>query len=181
MSRSKKITLVAVAAICGACCLGCGIAVLLTFRYQPAVIAAPGHEMHWPTRPGPAASLVKSYQRFLEVKTCDYMLMGWSADGTLFYQEACRNSQPQVWAYDLEKRDRPHRMEVMPLGLAQETVPRSSILEMVRSPGVRPADAEPMVRSLEVWADGLASPGGRWVAVVVRHVYGPEDVIVLSN
>jgi hypothetical protein len=181
VSRSKKITLVAVAAICGACCFRCGIAALLIVRYQPAVVAAPGHEMHWPTRPSPAASVVKSYQRFLEIRTCDYALLGWSAGGTLFYQKACRDSQPQVWAHDLEKRDRPHLVEVMPLGLAQETVPRSLILEMVRSPGVRPADAEPMVRSLEVRADGLASPGGRWVAVVVRHGYGPEDVIVLSN
>jgi hypothetical protein len=38
-----------------------------------------------------------------------------------------------------------------------------------------------MVRSLEVRVDGLASPGGRWVAVVVHHVYGPEDVIVLGR
>lgn len=181
VSRGRGVTVVAIAAICGACCLGCGIAGLLIVRYQPAVIAAPGHEMHWPTRPGPAASLVKSYQRFFEIRPCEYMLLGWSADGALFYREACRDSQPQVWACDLEKRDRPHRMEVVPLGLAQETVPRSSILEMVRSPGVRPADAEPTVRSMEVRADGLASPDGHWVAVVVRHVYGPEDVIVLSN
>ena len=181
MSRWRRVTVVAIGAVCGACCLGCAIAALLIVRYQPAVVAAPGYEMHSPTRPGPAASLVKSYQRFFEIRPCDYTLLGWSTEGTLLYQEACRDSQPQVWAYDLEKRDRPHCVEAVPLGLTQETVPRSSILEMVRSPGVRPADAESMVRSLEVRADGLVSPDGRWVAVVVRHVYGPEDVIVLSN
>jgi hypothetical protein len=181
VSRWRRVTIVAIAAICGACCLGCGIAVLLTFRYQPAVITAPGYEMHWPTRPSPAASVVKSYQRFLELRTCDYTLLGWSAENTLFYQEACRDSLPQVWVYDLEKRDRPHRVETVPLGLAQETVPRNSILEMVRSPGVHPAEAEPRVRSLEVRADGLVSPDGRWIAVVVRHIYGPEDVIVLGR
>jgi hypothetical protein len=52
--------------------------------------------------------------------------------------------------------------------------PGSSILERVRSPGVRPADAEPMVRNLEVRVGGLASPDG-------RHVYGPEDVLVLGE
>jgi hypothetical protein len=46
---------------------------------------------------------------------------------------------------------------------------------------VRPADAEPGVRGLKVRVDGLASPDGRWVAVVVRHVYGPEDVILVGN
>jgi hypothetical protein len=181
VSRWRRVTVVAIAAICGACCLGCLIAALLIVRYRPAVIAAPGYEMHWPTRPSPAASVVKSYQRFLELRTCDYMLLGWSAENTLFYQEACRDSKRQVWAYDLEKRDRPHRVETVPLGLAQETVPCSSILAWVRSPGVRPAGAEPMVRSLEVRADGLASPDGRWAAVVVRHVYGPEDIIVLGE
>lgn len=181
MSKMKKFTILAIAVVSGVCCLACVIAALLLMRYQPAVIAAPGHEMHWPTRPGPAASVVKSYQRFLEISPCDYTLLGWSAENTLFYQEACRDSQAQVWAYDLEKRDRPHRVETVPLSLAQETVHRSSILGLVRSPGVRPADAEPMVRNLEVRVDGLASPDGRWVAAVVRHIYGPEDVIVLGE
>ena len=41
--------------------------------------------------------------------------------------------------------------------------------------------AEPGVRLILVREDGVASPDGRWVAVVVRHVYGPEDVIVLLS
>jgi hypothetical protein len=181
VSRWRRVTVVAIAAICGACYLGCVIAVLLIVRYQPAVIAAPGYEMHWPTRPDPAASVVKSYQRFLEIRTCDYTLLGWSAENTLFYQEACRGSPPRIWAYDLENRGQPYQVNASPAHLVWETVPRVLILERVRSPGVHPADAEPMVRSLEVRADGLVSPDGRWVAVVVRHVYGPEDVIVLGR
>jgi hypothetical protein len=157
------------------------IAALLTFRYQPAVVAAPGHEMRWPTRPEQWASVVKSYHRFLEIRTCDYTVLGWSGDGVLFYQEACQDDLPQVWACNLENGDRPQHVETVPLDLVQETASRSSILEMVRSPGVRPADAEPMVRNLEVRVDGLASPDGRRVAVVVRHIYGPEDVIVLAG
>ncbi len=181
MSRVKRTAILVAVAISGACCLGCIIAALITLRYQPAVVAAPGHEMYWPTRPGPAASVVKNYQRFFEIRPCEYTVLGWSGKSVLFYQEACRDSQHQVWAYDLEKRDCPQQAETAPLGLTQETVPRRSILEMVRSPGVRPADAEPMVRNLEVRGDGLASPDGRWVAVVARHVYGPEDVIVLGE
>jgi hypothetical protein len=40
-----------------------------------------------------------------------------------------------------------------------------------------------MVRNLKVRVDGLASPNGRWVAVAVavRHIYGPEDVLVLGE
>jgi len=38
-----------------------------------------------------------------------------------------------------------------------------------------------MVRKLTFCVDGLALPDGRWVAVVARHIYGPEDVIVLGR
>ena len=60
-------------------------------------------------------------------------------------------------------------------------MPRESLLEWVRSPRVWPADAELNVRRLEVRVDGLASPDGQWVAAVVRHIYGPEDVIVVGE
>jgi hypothetical protein len=35
------------------------IAALITFRYQPAVVAASGREMRWPTRPGLLESVSK--------------------------------------------------------------------------------------------------------------------------
>jgi len=181
MSRTKKTAIFVIAAISGACCLACLIAALMLFRYQSAVVAAPGHEMRWPTRPAPWASVVKSYHRFLEIRTCDYTVLGWSDEGGLFYQEACQDDLPQVWAYDPDEGSRPRQVETFPVDLFQETIPRSSILEMVRSPGVRPADVEPMVRNLAVRVDGRASPDGRWMAVVVRHIYGPEDVIVLGE
>lgn len=181
MSSMNKTTILVVAVVSGVCCLACVIAALILFCYQPAVVATPGHEMHWPTRPELWTSVAKSYQRFLEVRTCDYTVLGWSDEGVLFYQEACQDDLPQVWAYDLENGNRPQHVETVPLDLVQEAASRSSILQMVRSPGVRPADAEPMVRNLEVRVDGLASPDGRWVAVVVRHIYGPEDVIVLGE
>jgi hypothetical protein len=56
-----------------------------------------------------------------------------------------------------------------------------SVLEMARSLSVRPPDAGPMMRNLKVRVDRLASPEGYWVAVVVRHIHGPEDVIVLAE
>jgi hypothetical protein len=181
MSRAKKTTILAAAVLSVACCLGCVTIALSVFRYQPAVVAAPGCEMRWPTRPALGASVVKSYQRFFETRPCEYTVLGWSAAGTLFYQEGCQDNLPQVWAYDLEKGNQPSRMDASPTDLLQEAIPCSSILEWVRSPRVRPADAEPMVRNLTVRVDGLASPDGRWVAVVARHIYGPEDVIVLGR
>ena len=57
----------------------------------------------------------------------------------------------------------------------------SQVLELVRSPLIYPPEAEPSTRSISVRDNGLASPDDRWVALVARHIYGPEDVIVVSS
>jgi hypothetical protein len=181
MSKMRKATILVIAAVLGACFLGLAIVGAATVHYQPAVVAAPGYDMLWPTRPGLWAGAVKGVQTWMEVRPCDYEVLGWSTDGALFYEEACQDTPAQVWAYDAGRSGRPYQVEAAPVGLVQEIVPRRSILERVRVPFVRPADEEPNVRSLQVRLDGLASPDGRWVALVVRHVYGPEDVIVVSN
>jgi hypothetical protein len=181
MSGSRKFALLAATAISAGACLGCLAIALSLFHYQPAVVAAPGYEMRWVTRPDPWASVVNSYQSFFEIRPCGHTLLGWSTDGRLFYRAACQNNTLQAWTYDPERRSGPRSIGASPPNLLQEPVPRGSILERVRSPCVRPADAEPMVRNLGVRVDGLASPDGRWIAVVVRHIYGPEDVLILGE
>jgi hypothetical protein len=181
MSKAKKTAILVVAALLGACCLACVAAALFAFRYQPAVVAAPGHEMQWPTKPDLWGSAVKRYQATLETRTCDYAVLGWSPESVLFYEENCQDSRPRIWAYDPDEDRRARLVAAAPGNLVQEPIPRKSVLEQVRVPSVRPADAEPMVRNLAVRVDGLASPDGRWVGVVVRYVYGPEDVLVLAQ
>jgi hypothetical protein len=182
MSRVKKVAIFSVAAVLGACVLACALFVVFLAHYQQAVVAAPGYDMHWPTRPAGAwAAITKSYQSSVETRTCEYTVFGWSAEGTLYYQETCQDSGPQVWSYNPDSENEPRAVEASPPDLFQQAVPRRAILDWVRVPQVRPADAEPSVRRLGVRVDGLASPSGRRVAVVVRHVYGPEDVLVLES
>lgn len=182
MTRVKKVAIFSVAAVLGACILACALFVAFLTRYQPAIVAAPGYDMDWPTQPADAgAAIIKSYQSFVETRTCEYTVLGWSSEGTLYYQETCEDGDPQTWSYAPGFESEPSAVEASPPDLFQQTVPRRAILDWVRSPGVRPADAEPMVRNLEVRVDGLASLDGRWVAVVVRHIYGPEDVLVLES
>jgi hypothetical protein len=45
MLRSRKVAIITTAAISLACCLVCAIVAPSIVRYQPAVVAAPGHEM----------------------------------------------------------------------------------------------------------------------------------------
>lgn len=182
MSRVKKVAIFGVAAILGSCALACALFVVFLAHYQPAVVAAPGYDMHWPTRPAGAwAAITKSYQSFVETRTCEYTVLGWSVESTLYYQETCEDGDPQTWSYAPGSENEPRAVEASPPDLFQQAVPRRAILDWVRVPQVRPADAEPSVRRLGVRVDGLASPDGRRVAVVVRHLYGPEDVLVLES
>jgi len=150
-------------------------------RYQPAVVAAPGQEMRWLTQPNLLGSMVKLWQAFWEIKPCDYIVQGWSSEGVLYYEEACKDRASQVWAYNPDQDSHPRQVDAAPVDLIQRTIPRSWIVERVWSPGVRPSNAEPGLRLIKVREDGAASADGRWVAVVVRHLYGPEDVILLSS
>jgi hypothetical protein len=179
MSRLVKVVIIGVAAVLITCVLA---GVIAFAHYQPAVVAAPGYDMYWPTQPaGARAAITKSYQSFVETRTCEYTLLGWSAEGTLYYQETCEDGDPHTWSYAPGSESEPSAVEASPPDLFQQTVPRRAILEWVRVPRVRPADAELSVRQLHVRVDGLASPDGRRVAVVVRHIYGPEDVLVLES
>jgi hypothetical protein len=182
MMRVKKVAIFSVAAVLGACVLACALFVAFLAHYQPAVVAAPGYDMHWPTQPaGAGAAITKSYQSFVETRTCEYTVLGWGSEGTLYYQETCEDGDPQTWSYAPGFESEPSAIEASPPDLFQQTVPRRAILDWVRAQRVRPADAEPSVRGLAVRVDGLASPDGRRVAVVVRYIYGPEDVLVLES
>ena len=179
MSRLVKVVIIGVAAVLITCVLA---GVIAFAHYQPAVVAAPGYDMYWPTQPaGARAAITKSYQRFIETRTCEYSVLGWSAEGTLYYRETCEDGDPQTWSYAPGSESEASARDVSSAYLFQQTVPRGTILDWVRVPQVRPADAEPSVRGLAVRVDGLASPDGRRVAVVVRHIYGPEDVLVLES
>ncbi|MFB0535431.1 MAG: hypothetical protein ACETWR_10655 [Anaerolineae bacterium] len=151
------------------------------YPYQPAVVAAPGYEMRWPTQPGLLDGVIKRAQVSMEIRLCEYTALGWGAEGVLYYEEACKDRAPQVWAYNPDRDSRPRQVAIAPADLIQTTIPRSSVLEWVWSPGVRPADTEPEVRHIKVREHGVASPDNRWVAVVVRHIYGPEDLLVISG
>jgi hypothetical protein len=179
MSRARKHILVGLTVVLVACALP---ALVFFAHYQPAVVAAPGYAMYWPTQPaGARAAIAKSYQGFVETRTCEYTVLGWSAEGTLYYKETCEDGESQILSYAPGSKSEPSAVETSPPNLFQQTVPRRAILDWVRVPQVRPADAEPSVRRLHVRVDGLASPDGGRVAVVVRHLYGPEDVLVLES
>jgi hypothetical protein len=150
----------------------------LFHRYTPPLSAAPGYEMHVVTQPAFLEGVVKMSHVVSERRPCEYTLLGWSEDNRLHYQADC--GDVAHWRYD-PVTGRQERTTAVPTGLNQTLVSEKDVLAMVRADGVRPKEYEPTTRPIYVRSQGHVSPDGQWTAVITRHLYGPEDVVVLSN
>jgi hypothetical protein len=151
------------------------------FRYEPAVAAAPGYTLRWPTEPTLLAGVAKRAQIVTEQRPCTYALLGWSANASLYYQATCNNGLDQTWAYNPNTSMSTLQVTTAPTDLSIDIRTHTQVLDLVRVTSIYPPEAEPSTRSISVRDNGLASPDGRWVALIARHIYGPEDVIVVSS
>jgi hypothetical protein len=155
------------------------------FNYQPAVSAAPGLGMHVLTQPALLEGVVKRSQSSLEMRPCTYTLLGWSDDNTLYYQEQCGGAATLTLAFKPGRDTRPWVARVPgqrePLPELSAGSPETPVLELVRAPGTWPPYEEPNARRVYVQGSGMLSPDGRWVALIARHLYGAEDVLVVET
>ena len=149
-------------------------------RYRPALTSAPGYEMQVVTDPGFFGGIVKASQNLVEHTPCDYQLIGWSADNQLYYEAMCR-TRAQVWRYSPTQPSRHTQISSRPKELGGYEMPKERLLGMVRADGVRPREYESVTRPILLGSSGLVSPDGHWVALVTQHVYGTQDVIVLTD
>lgn len=148
--------------------------------YQPALVAAPGHEMRVATQPDLMNGIVKSAHKSLEVMPCQYTLLGWGTSERLYYAEQCNDGTSHTWLYDLSQ-DRAQSVIAPPRKYATNTCSDLSLSDWVRAPSIYPATLEPQVRQLYLRGNSLPAPNCQWIATVTRHGYGPEDVIVLRE
>jgi hypothetical protein len=51
----------------------------------------------------------------------------------------------------------------------------------VSASGVSPQETEAVTRSIVLASEGFMSADGKWVAFVSQHVYGPQDIVVISQ
>ena len=157
----------------------------LLMRYRPAVKAAPGVELRLVDRPGLLAGAVKSCQAAAEVRGCQYEPLGWVDAQTLVYRQWCGGyydvdgwhpgspGAPQAYRLDTDTVT-PFEGDVDTL--SREPCPRSTcvnpgLAEVYPGGGYFPGQYETV----------LISPDGRWVAFTAEHVYGPEDLLVISQ
>jgi hypothetical protein len=152
---------------------------LFMCRYQPGLSAAPGLEEIWVTETHLPAGYLKTVQTILEYQPCTYELLGWKGD-SLFYQSQCRENI-RFWQYTANQSNHAEEITAVPLNLIQTTVSHDDALQMVRADGVRPVDKEFVTRRVLLEGDGLASPNGLWTAVIVQHLYAPQDILLLTR
>jgi hypothetical protein len=139
-------------------------------RYQPAVAARPGVTMRVPTMPGWWASPAKRFRAGAEIRRCDYVLEGWDRSGGLLYVETC-GARQQRWRYEPADDTLAPSGAVADVSTAQVDRPTDRIAAAI------PGD---LSLSLTVRTPVLRSPDGLWDAFVARHVYGPEDVVIVA-
>lgn len=158
----------------------------LLMRYQPAFKAAPGVEMRLVDRPGLLAGVVKSCQAAAEVGGCQYEPLGWADAQTLVYRQWCGGhydmndwhpgspQPPQAYHLDTDGVS-PFDGDLS--ALWRETCRPTQCV----SPALGEKQLFPLGYLPGQYQDAFRSPDGRWVAFTAEHVYGPEDLLVISN
>ena len=112
---------------------------------------------------------MKATQVGAEVRRCEYELLGWSqSEGALYGEEVC-GERKLNWVYWPMSDHYERAVTAVPEDLVRQDAGDLVRVDSVYSlnPGVR----QPV----------LASPEGWWHAFVARHIYGPEDVVVVST
>ncbi len=156
--------------------------------YQPAVKAAPGAELRQVEQRGWLAGVVKGLQAGAEVRPLVYEPLGWADEQTLVYRTwrgagydrtgAWQDGEPgPALAYDVAANvSRPWDGPLD--GLYRAPCPGGACVRPLLTKYYQPADR---LYFPGHWADVLPSPDGRWYAFVARHVYGPEDLILVGR
>lgn len=155
--------------------------------YEPALDAAPGVTMHVVSPPlTPVASFVKMMNVLAQEVPCEHELLGWNDENELHYRRQC-GAREYIWFVDPDQADTPvatagflNDMRPDVDSLRQEEALREQVLEIVRADHVRPESAEPSVREIMLREGSLRSPDGQWIAAISQHIYGPQDVMLIS-
>ncbi|MFN8486462.1 MAG: hypothetical protein U0350_02655 [Caldilineaceae bacterium] len=148
--------------------------------YRPAVQAAPGYQLLVPTTPAPFWRGLKNAQAMGEYRPCIYKILGWQQT-TLFYQSRCGNML-QNWRFDsAHLQAAKETLGRLPTTLETKQLTHEATLAQVSAGAVYPPEAEYSVRGVYVPEPGFLSPDGKWLALVSKHLYAAEDVVIVTH
>lgn len=155
------------------------ILVFMTTSYQPAVQPAVGYHMMSPTQPGLFERGLKNAQMLGEVTPCTYRLIGWEGPD-LLYEETCRDTSH--WKFNPATASKSIlATDSFVEAATTQPIPHTDVLDRFRVLSVTPPEAELPTRELSIRGSAMLSPDGKWVAVVARHLYGPEDILLVAS
>ena len=155
--------------------------------YQPAVEAAPGVELRIVEKPGLLEGVVKRCQVMAEVRGCVYEPLGWADARTLVYRKWCKGYYTEEgWEPLAPQLPQAYHLDTNGVSPFDGDLDALSDKTCAPSVCVSPALAErtyfpPLYYLPGHFGDPLVSPDGCWVAFTARHVYGPEDLLVISK
>ena len=149
-------------------------------RYRPALAAATGYEAQLVTKPTLLRGAVKTTQAWAEQTPCTYTLLGWDNDNQFYYESTCQ-TEKSFWRYNPAQPTKPLQISASPENLSDATLAKTAVLKMVWGAGIDSKGNEAITRPILLKSNGLPSPDGRWTAIVTQHVYGPQDVLILSK
>lgn len=185
----KKITLLFLTII------GCTISYValgLNHAYPPVIPAKDGQRLILAT--GNKLNLydelrTRAYSLF--GKRCSYSLIGWDSTDILYFKTAC-GGKTSITKFDIESLESESVSEDQ---LSQQlTVKEVSPLDYVLTRdwdhpssgeplNVSPptTDEETFRKMVTMNANGLASNSGKWIALVTKHINGPQDVVIVEK
>lgn len=152
------------------------LAMPLVFTYAPALSAAPGREMVHVTKPNPIEAVARHFQLAAEIAAERYRLLGWDGENTLYYRAEQTPGEARILAFKPGGAE-PQVVAEAPAALHSDAV-WPSIFTWVRGLSWLPSGEEAM-RAGHIKGKHMTSPDRQWIAVVSRHFYGPEDVLLL--
>jgi hypothetical protein len=156
------------------------IGIYAMIPYQTTIQVTDEYRMTSPTQPSFLERGLRNLQVLGEVTPCSYRLLGWK-DQILFYEEICSN-QNKVYQFNPQTEEglrTPAFLSTQSLYVRSRN--HTEILDKFQADGVVPPEAELSVIELSLRGNALVSPNGEWLAIVAKHVYGPEDILVITH
>ena len=159
----------------------------LLMRYRPVVKAAPGVELRLVDEPGLLEGVVKSCQAAAEVRVCQYEPLGWADAQTIVYRKWCGGHYDKmgIWHPGDSQPPQAYHLDTDEISPFEGDLGALTHETCLSSVCVLPAlaEREPLEQGYYPgqYEDALFSPDGRWVAFTTKHIYGPEDLLVISN
>jgi len=158
----------------------CSIIIFMVSPYRPAIRPVGNLDLLVPTEPSFLFRGLKNSQAIAEVERCSYSLLGWKRDD-LFYEESCIDGSTTTWIYSPIKQSlSKYNDDLQKSDLYTYAISRSEISHLADSK-VLTEYGESSILYITVPGDILQSPRGMWVALVAKHLYSAEDVIVIPT